>query len=127
MECNFRPSLAVRVAVCVTVVAVAFVQAGCGSARKSEIPESRSRADTQLRSGRLVFMHNCNQCHVRGGAGLGPALNNKPLPAFAIKSQVRDGHGAMPPFSKADIGDEQLDALVKYLEERRHEAPLASR
>lgn len=63
-----------------------------------------------------------------GGPGLGPGLNDKPLPAFAIKTQVRQGAGAMPAFSMDDINDEQLDALVTYLEEwRQQESPLASR
>ena len=111
-----------------TAAALAGAGLGCGSARKSEIPESQFQSDSQLAQGRVVFMHNCNQCHVLGGPGLGPALNDKPLPAFAIKTQVRKGAGAMPAFSKDDITDEQLDAAVKYLEVlRNQEGPLASR
>jgi len=112
----------------VATAAAALAAPGCSSARKSEIPESQFQSDPQLAQGRVVFMHNCNQCHVLGGPGLGPALNDKPLPAAAIKTQVRVGAGAMPAFSKEDITDEQLDAAVKYLEAlRQQESPLASR
>jgi len=110
------------------LAAAALAGPGCSSARKAEIPESQFQSDSQLTQGRIVFMHNCNQCHVLGGPGLGPAINDKPLPAAAIKTQVRVGAGAMPAFSKEDITDEQLDAAVKYLEAlRQQESPLASR
>ena len=102
--------------------------AGCGSARKDEVPASRYRDDPQLGRGRVVFMHTCNQCHVGGAAGLGPALNDKPLPAFAIKTQVRQGAGTMPAFPKEEISDQDLDAVVKYLLELRGQgSAMASR
>jgi mono/diheme cytochrome c family protein len=76
----------------------------------------------------MVFMHQCNQCHILGGPGLGPGLNDKPLPALAIKTQVRQGIGTMPAFSESDISNEQLDALVTYMQElRQQESPLARR
>ncbi len=65
--------------------------------------------------GRQTFAANCNQCHPGGSSGLGPALNNKPLPAGLIKYQVRHGLGAMPAFSPERLSDENLDALVAYL------------
>jgi mono/diheme cytochrome c family protein len=88
---------------------------GCGSAQKEEIPVTRYRDDPQLSRGRVVFMHTCNQCHVGGGPGLGPGINDKPLPAAAIKLQVREGLGTMPSFPKEEISDTDLDAVVKYL------------
>lgn len=66
-------------------------------------------------------MKKCKQRHPLGDAGLGPAINNKPLPGFMIKSQVRLGAGAMPSFSKEEINGEELDDLVEYLKAlRRH-------
>src|SRR4051812_22843745 len=62
-------------------IAVSIGAAGCASPRKSDIPESRFQSDAKLAEGRVVFMHNCNQCHVLGGPGLGPGINDKPLPA----------------------------------------------
>lgn len=64
-------------------------------------------------------MRNCDQCHPRGEAGLAPALNNKPLPAFLIKFQVRHGLGAMPSFSKDDISDQDLEDIILYLQALR--------
>jgi mono/diheme cytochrome c family protein len=71
--------------------------------------------------GERVFMAQCQQCHPGGAAGLGPAINNKPLPAFLIRYQVRRGLGAMPEFDEAVISDADLDALVAYLQELRRQ------
>ena len=108
-----------------TILLIGLVAAassfGCGSARKDEVPAARYRDDPQLRRGQVVFMQTCNQCHVGGGPGLGPGLNDKPLPAFAIKTQVREGVGTMPAFPKDEISDQDLDALVKYMLARREQ------
>jgi mono/diheme cytochrome c family protein len=89
----------------------------CGSGRRSEplIGPLRPASTEQLR-GELVFFRQCHKCHPGGDAGLGPAINNKPLPEAAIKLQVRTGVGAMPAFDDQRISDEDLDALVGYLE-----------
>lgn len=65
-------------------------------------------------------MRVCNGCHPGGEAGLGPALNNKLLPGFLIKFQVRNGLGVMPSFSQDVISPEELDDLVSYLVALRH-------
>jgi len=58
--------------------------------------------------------------HASGGS-LAPAINNKPLPGFLMKFQVRHGIGAMPAFSKRELPPDELDAVVKYLKAlRRH-------
>jgi mono/diheme cytochrome c family protein len=52
---------------------------------------------------------------------LGPAINDKPLPGFLVRLQVRSGLGAMPAFSEQDISPEELHDLVLYLKAlRRH-------
>ena len=90
--------------------------AGCTVARRpNTIPESQLRPDIRLADGQYVFMQHCNQCHVGGAAGLGPSLNDKPLPEWALKLQVRNGYGAMPRFAKHVISDAQLDDLAHYL------------
>lgn len=48
-------------------------------------------------------------------AGLGPAINDKPLPGWLIKTQVRQGLGAMPSFDESELSETDLDALVAYL------------
>ena len=73
----------------------------------------------QLQKGEKAFMNYCNKCHPGGAAGLGPAINNKPLPGFLMKIQVRHGLGVMPGFDKEIISKEELDNLVEYLKEIR--------
>jgi mono/diheme cytochrome c family protein len=52
-------------------------------------------------------------------AGLGPALNNKPLPGFAIRYQIRNGMGAMPAFDEEKISDKEAKNIVAYLKALR--------
>lgn len=94
----------------------AIVVAGCASARRGQPMYEPVPIDSlTLARGEQVFMSHCHSCHPNGEGGLGFALNNKPLPGFLIKLQVRNGLGAMPAFSPAHISDEELDALVQYL------------
>lgn len=72
-------------------------------------------ASADVTRGQRVFMENCHQCHPGGEGGLGPAINNKPLPGFMIKLQVRAGVGAMPAFSADAIAPDELDTLIAYL------------
>jgi mono/diheme cytochrome c family protein len=99
-----------------------LLQAGCASARRDEpLVGPLPITDAALERGEKLFMKKCNQCHPKGDAGLGPALNNKPLPGFMIKLQVRMGAGAMPSFSKEEISKSELEELVSYLKAlRRH-------
>ena len=69
----------------------------------------------QVKRGEIVFMQHCHMCHPNGEGGLGPALNNKPLPGFLIKTQVRAGLGVMPAFHSQELPPDQLDDLVQYL------------
>lgn len=62
----------------------------------------------------------CNSCHIGGAAGLGPALNNKPLPGWLIRFQVRNGLGVMPEFSEDQVSEAELDALLVYLDTLKH-------
>jgi len=83
--------------------------------------------DPQVQQGRLVFASHCYSCHPGGAGGLGPALNNKPLPRFLVKTQVRRGLGVMPKFDKHAIPPEDLDALTKYVVAlRQHREHLAT-
>lgn len=73
-------------------------------------------ADSLLAQGEKLFMQHCHQCHPSGAGGLGPSLNDKPIPAFAIRFQVRYGLGAMPAFPPSLVSDSQLGALVAYVQ-----------
>jgi mono/diheme cytochrome c family protein len=93
---------------------------GCGSARRGEpIVGPLVVEDEQIALGQRAFMTSCHQCHPGGMGGLGPAINNKPLPGFMIQMQSRAGLGAMPSFSSSELSDEQLDAIAAYLKALR--------
>lgn len=105
---------------CAVVAAGAL--AACGSARRGEpIAGPLWIGSPAAAHGQEVFMAHCQQCHPTGAAGLGPAINNKPLPGFLIKFQVRHGLGAMPAFPERQIDDAELDDLVAYLKALRRQ------
>ena len=94
--------------------------AGCGSVRRSEALDGPMRIrDADVERGRVVFAQHCHKCHPGGEPGLGPGLNDKPLPQFLMRFQVRHGLGAMPSFSDDEISDGDLDRLIRYLKARR--------
>ena len=101
-------------------VALALLASACGSARRSEPEAGRIKLDSpaELR-GQQAFHRFCSQCHPGGEGGLGPALNNKPLPGAAIKIQVRNGVGEMPAFADTIIPDPELDAIIDYMQALR--------
>jgi mono/diheme cytochrome c family protein len=88
---------------------------GCGSARRAPPLVGPQTAAAEQVAGRRVFIDKCDFCHPGGEAGLGPALNDKPLPRTAIKLQVRKGLGAMPDFSPQELADPDLDRLADYV------------
>lgn len=104
--------------------------AGCGTARRGEpVVAEPPSGDAEVARGRVAFDRNCSPCHPGGEGGLGPAINNKPLPGFMIRLQVRRGFGTMPGFPENQLPDEELDAIVAYLRDRRRQdpAPAATR
>lgn len=89
---------------------------GCGSERRgAPFTAPPDQSDPRVLLGHRVFSQHCYQCHPGGAAGLGPAINDKPLPVSLIKTQVRKGLGTMPAFSKEMISDEELDGVARYL------------
>ncbi|ARS37330.1 c-type cytochrome [Pontibacter actiniarum] len=92
----------------------------CGTARRG-VPmfEPLSISSPAVAQGKAVFKAHCQKCHPGGTAGLGPAINNKPLPGFLIRYQVRHGLGVMPAFKEEVISDQELDHLVAYLKKLR--------
>lgn len=88
----------------------------CGSARR-DIPVAGPMryADARVAEGERVYTRECSLCHPRGEAGLAPAINNKPLPAFLIRFQIRHGLGAMPAFPESELSDAEVDAIIAYL------------
>jgi mono/diheme cytochrome c family protein len=95
---------------------VGAVLAAC-TGGKSAAPPTATPASTQREErGEIVFMRTCNGCHPQGEAGLGGALNTKPLPGALIKAKVRGAiPGDMPKFSERDLGAADLQAVVDYV------------
>jgi mono/diheme cytochrome c family protein len=98
-------------------LAAAALVVACGPAHRPPAPPSAT--SPELDRGRQVFMAQCQRCHPGGGGGLGPSINEKPLPRFLMRLQVRRGLGAMPGFSEQEIPDEDLDRLLDYLVDER--------
>jgi mono/diheme cytochrome c family protein len=110
-----------RTSFLIIIVLWAVFTVGCSARRSEPLVGSLTISSPAIAQGRTVFMAHCHQCHPGGEAGLGPAINNKPLPKFAIRTQVRHGFGAMPAFDENEISETEFDALVSYLDAlRRH-------
>ena len=93
-----------------------LVAVACGSPKRDE-PERTPfvPATAEIARGEQVFKKQCDYCHPGGGAGLGPSLNNKPAPGFAIRFQIRHGLGAMPAFDSSKIAPVDVRAISDYL------------
>lgn len=98
------------------VLVAPLAQAACGSSQRGEplAPPVVLRTAQEER-GQRVFHEFCHQCHPSGAGGLGPGINDKPLPKAAITLQVRKGLGDMPAFSSEVLSSAELDAIVAYL------------
>jgi mono/diheme cytochrome c family protein len=90
--------------------------AGCASKRRGEpIVGPVPTPSASVQRGRAVFEQHCYRCHGQGEGGMGPVINDKPLPRFLMRFQVRHGLGTMPSFPDEQISDEDVDALLDYI------------
>jgi mono/diheme cytochrome c family protein len=94
---------------------ITIVCLACGTARRRPPLGPAPALSEQAATGRVAFMQKCDRCHPGGEAGLGPALNDKPFPDFLKRFQIRHGLGTMPHFSREELSDPQLDAILEYL------------
>jgi mono/diheme cytochrome c family protein len=103
-------------------MAIAAAAAACGGAEHRGPPQGPEAVPDNPEEvyGETLFQKYCYQCHPGGGAGLGPALNDKPLPELAIKEQVRRGAGEMPAFSEELLPNADVDAIADYVDDLRH-------
>ena len=111
------------------LIATIAVMMGCHSVRRGEPIVGPLRSNNPaVQHGKIVFDRKCNSCHPGGEGGLGPGINDKPLPVFAMKLQVRTGlvgFKAMPSFDHHQIPSEDLDDLMAYLKAiRRQNKPI---
>lgn len=104
----------------VLTLAFGVVLVSCSARRGEPLYGALSITNAAVENGQKVFMRECHQCHPGGEAGLGPSINDKPLPGFMIRLQVRQGVGAMPAFSPDEISPQEVDNLVLFLQELRN-------
>jgi mono/diheme cytochrome c family protein len=106
----------------VVAAALLTMLAACHPVRRSEplVGPMSLDADSHLLRGRLLFDRHCYKCHLEGEGGMGPIINDKPLPKFLMRFQVRAGLGVMPGFTKQQITDEELEDIVNYMVVLRH-------
>jgi len=99
----------------VLLAAMALALLGCQSARRGEPVIGPVTFSEKESRGQVLFDRHCHKCHTHGEGGLAPSINDKPLPKFMMRLQTRVGMGAMPSFSREQISEEELDALLEYL------------
>jgi mono/diheme cytochrome c family protein len=103
------------------ILLVSLAASGCRSVRRGDaIGRPVAKASAEVERGKVVFQQQCDRCHPGGEGGLGPSLNDKPLPAFLMKTQVRAGLGAMPGVAEDRVSQEQMDDLIAYIKALRH-------
>jgi mono/diheme cytochrome c family protein len=102
------------------IAGAAVVVLGCGPQRRGALVGRPVVPDTAAeRRGERLFYRHCSRCHPGGEAGLGPALNDKPLPEGAVETQIRKGIGSMPAFPDRILDDQQVAAIADYVTELR--------
>lgn|SRR5690625_581068 len=104
-------------------VTALLVVGGCQSARRGAPFTAVSLETPELVAGQKVFQTHCSHCHPGGDGGLGPAINNKPLPDFLIRFQIRNGLGVMPAFSEEQISEAEMENLLNYLAVLKKQKP----
>lgn len=70
------------------------------------------------KDGAEVYAKVCGYCHNDGKVG--PSILNRELPPVYIRTVVRNGHRAMPPFRSAEIDDESLSKLAEYISKKQN-------
>jgi len=83
------------------------------------------------KDGAILFSNRCGACHLVGGMGTnlltkqrvaageppesGLLANRKDLTQTYVKFVVRHGKLAMPPLTRVEVTDAELDSIAKYL------------
>ena len=83
------------------------------------------------RNGKALYEDRCGACHLAGGMGAnlltkqrlalgegperGLLVNRDDLTASYVELVVRNGKMAMPPLSRVEVTDAELDSIAAYL------------
>lgn len=92
---------------------LAVLSAACAG-REPPVLQADSRV-ALARRGELVFKENCNVCHPGGGKGLGPAIERS-IEHESLTLQIRKGIGLMPAFPVDKLGDDDVIAVIAYVD-----------
>lgn len=109
------------VLVLLSALFVVVAAGGCEttrSARPEQLLEPVPLSSERAAQGQVLFMRYCHTCHPDGGAGLGTSLL-APIPDPVTRAQIRVGGGGMPRFSTEVLQDEEVDAILLYLDTLR--------
>jgi mono/diheme cytochrome c family protein len=102
-------------------MALIFVSA-CSPRRGEPLTGPLTLNEEQQR-GHVLYDRHCYKCHQEGEGGMSPKFNEKPLPKFLMRFQIRHGLGAMPAFPPERLSDQDVHDIVEYLVAlRRHPA-----
>lgn len=98
---------------------------------RAELPDAGNRQAATADQGEALFSNRCGYCHLPGGMGtnlltvqqvkagnppeMGLLTNRKDLTPDYVKAVVRQGKVAMPPISRVEVTDSELDAIASYL------------
>lgn len=130
--------LAVAASIGCAVAAEGTPGAGAPAAGPPPLPPYQMRAPLppgdRLQAGRdaqALFSNRCGGCHLIGGMGtnlltkervaMGQPpesallVNRTDLTASYVRAVVRHGRQAMPPLSRVEVTDAELDAIAHYL------------
>lgn len=80
-----------------------------------------SALSADVEAGRQIVAKNCSMCHLQdgtaaGGPGPNLSISRETTNAQRVQRTVRNGDGAMPPFSQQQISDADLAKVVAYLQ-----------
>ncbi len=100
--------------------ATAPVAASAGGSAVAGTAPSAPAATASLQSGQTAYGQFCQACHPSGNKGFGPALKGEAFQQKyaaddALTSVIRQGKGAMPGLSSAQMDDASLAGLVAYI------------
>lgn len=80
-------------------------------------------AGNAARGKRVYVKYGCYECHGReaqGSPATGPRLGPDPFPYEAFSQYVRSPAGAMPPYTKKVVSDQDLADICAFLESLPH-------
>ena len=121
------------IAVMLVLTASASISQAQPSAAK---PVGTSPARQLPDDGKTLFEMKCGLCHIGNAPGTislkerygspDKALlaQRTDLQSSYVKAVVRTGVGIMPPFTRVDLTDQQLDRVADYLGSREHQGKM---